>query len=126
MKTLISLDIRTVNPRAYMEAVRRLHKLFPYKSEKWFERSKERLFNVKYLGAEKKRFIKHLFYVKKDRKDNPDAKFKGYKVVISGRKFWCQCFFTHYGERRILDPCTHVGACFLFLFYLEALRNGFI
>ena len=125
---VVRLDKEKLNSKAYYNALKRFGEMFPEKGEHWIDVCKKRLFDVVYLGVEKshKRFGRKKFKVYRNNDiDKYNSKFSYYVVYLygSGHDSWCSCSYGKYGTRRLIETCTHIGACILFTLYLQELAK---
>ena len=124
----VRLKKENLNSQAYFNALKRFGEMFPEKSAHWIDVCKLRLFDVVYLGQEKTRrhFGRKKFKVYRNRDiDKADCKFSYYTVYLygTGRSCWCSCTYGKFGKRRLVEVCTHAGACILFNLYIEELAK---
>jgi len=123
MSVVMTLNQKTIVPKAYYKALDELLKMFPEKGNTWIDKCRERLFDVQFFGRQKGRKV---FKVLRNPKiDKYNSKFSYYRVYLYGRKKgWCSCFYGKYGQKRMVEICTHIGACILFSLYFEILCRG--
>jgi hypothetical protein len=124
----VRLKKGNLNSKAYYKALKRFGEMFPEKTEHWIDTCKLRLFDVVFLGLDKGRrhFGRKKFRVYRNSDiDKAESKFSFYTVYLYGigRNSWCSCRYAKYGNRRMVQVCTHVGACILFNLYIQELTN---
>ncbi|MEM1606129.1 MAG: SWIM zinc finger family protein, partial [Fervidicoccaceae archaeon] len=90
---------------------------FPGKSRSWIKRAIMRLGDV--------RELKSGLYLVEGRRELGDWK-PLYQVWYSERdgKWYCTCYFSHFGFARQRDICTHVAAVLLYRRYKKALEKA--
>lgn len=98
------------------EAVERLRADFPGKSRSWIRRAILRLEDV--------RELKSGLYLVEGRRDLGDWN-PFYHVWLSERegRWYCTCYFSHFGLTRMKGVCTHVAAVMLYRRYKRALER---
>jgi len=120
------LTIKEINPEVFIRAERMLRVLFPNFSSGWIEACKDRLLDVEYIGKEKNADVFHVKRnIKFDGEPSGRGKSWGYRKVTlwSGKSGFCSCFFGPYSYKRRKELCSHIGACILFRFYFQILKQ---
>lgn len=130
--SIIVIQPETLNKDAYYRAVEKLADKYKSKGKDWIDNSRERLFDVQYLGqVQKGKQLRDKYSVAKNQRlDKSITKLTSYTIYVSGLWSWCQCSIARdYALRlstgkqniHIHQVCTHVGAVMVFRFYMEEL-----
>ena len=124
MSLAVQVKKETINANALFKALEDLLKMFPEKSDAWIDKSRNRLFDVVFLGFNKKYKRKEYKVYRNKEFDKAESKFSYYKVYYyGGKRAWCSCFYGKYGKTRMIRHCTHIGACILFDLYFKHLGS---
>lgn len=120
---IFKLDKNTIVESTFFKALDEFLKLFPEKDKSWIDRSIMRIYDVAFVGYHKK--SKQFKVYRNPKLDRYESKFTYYRVYLhSPKSGWCSCFYGKYGQERMVELCTHFGACVLFDLYIQNLTKG--